>query len=722
MKKVLILGLWSVLLLWGIFLTYAKDNSTTWNNQKTCDINWNGKIEKADMELLRDFILNGKGDISKHDINDDGNISIADVMVCTSQVEEETVEKTCDIDWNGKIEKADMELLRDFILNGKGDISKHDINDDGNISIADVMVCTSQVEEETVEKTCDINGDWKINKADMDMLSDFILNGNGNINKHDINNDWSISIADIMVCTSQAEEETVEKTCDINGDWKINESDMNILRDFILKGNGDLSKHDINNDWDISIADITFCTSKITEETTVKECEWMDKAKVSHTVDNDTVTLKWNAIEWNNVKIAIFDPKEEIYKEIWTAKMSDKKFSYKIKWDGEQKFKLTNWCKEYTYKVNAYIIPTKSCDLNGDWKINRTDIDKLKDLILNSKTNSKIHDFNNDWEVSVIDVTICASKITEEKTWNICDFNNDWEITISDLSRFNEHCSITKWRDSEKCDINRDWDVTIMDMTSFQNSCYKDINWWYTKEEKWEEKIAQSKTDKNEVSENWFTEEMNDAYEFAYKNWITTIKSIEKTKMYWTLTRIQMAKMLSNYAINVLWKQPDTSKKCEFIDISNELDAKYDFWVTKACQLWIMWQNMKNNEFKAFRNVTRAEFATALSRMLYEIEDGKWNTKYYEPHTAVLYNEWIINNTDPNLKEKRWYVMLMLKRTEETAEKTCDFNDDWKIDESDINIISDLILNGRDNISKFDINWDGEISVTDVTICSEKFN
>ena len=608
MKKVLILGLWSVLLLWGIFLTYAKDNSTTWNNQKTCDI-----------------------------------------------------------DWNGKIEKADMELLRDFILNGNGNINKHDINNDWSISIADIMVCTSQAEEETVEKTCDINGDWKINKADMDMLSDFILNGNGNINKHDINNDWSISIADVMICTSQAEEEKTE--------WK-----------------------------------------------TEKECEWMDKAKVTHTVDNDTITLKWNAIEWNNVKIAIFDPKEEIYKEIWTAKMSDKKFSYKIKWDGEQKFKLTNWCKEYTYKVNAYITPTKSCDLNGDWKINKTDIDKLKDLILNGKTNSKIHDFNNDWEVSVIDATICASKITEEKTWNICDFNNDWEITISDLSRFNEHCSITKWRDSEKCDINRDWDVTIMDITLFQNSCYKDINWWNTKEEKWEEKITQSKTDKNEVSENWFTEEMNDAYEFAYKNWITTIESIEKTKMYWTLTRIQMAKMLSNYAINVLWKQPDTSKKCEFIDISNELDAKYDFWVTKACQLWIMWQNMKNNEFKAFRNVTRAEFATALSRMLYEIEDGKWNTKYYEPHTAVLYNEWIINNTDPNLKEKRWYVMLMLKRTEETAEKTCDFNDDWNIDESDINIIKDLILNNRNKIDKFDINGDWEVNITDVTICTEKIN
>jgi hypothetical protein len=30
---------------------------------------------------------------------------------------------------------------------------------------------------------------------------------------------------------------------------------------------------------------------------------------------------------------------------------------------------------------------------------------------------------------------------------------------------------------------------------------------------------------------------------------------------------------------------------------------------------------------------------------------------------AVLYNEWVITNTDPKLKEKRWYVMLMLMRS-----------------------------------------------------------
>jgi hypothetical protein len=78
-----------------------------------------------------------------------------------------------------------------------------------------------------------------------------------------------------------------------------------------------------------------------------------------------------------------------------------------------------------------------------------------------------------------------------------------------------------------------------------------------------------------------------------------------------------------------------------------------------------MWQNAKNNKFRPNDVVTRAEFATALSRMLYWMEDWKWNTKYYETHISKLYNEWIINKSDPKIKEKRWYVMIMLMRSAE---------------------------------------------------------
>lgn len=164
-----------------------------------------------------------------------------------------------------------------------------------------------------------------------------------------------------------------------------------------------------------------------------------------------------------------------------------------------------------------------------------------------------------------------------------------------------------------------------------------------------------------EVLTNGYTRELNNAYSFAYINWITTMNSIKNANMNWRLKRIEMAKMLSNYAIRTLWKIPDTSKSIAFWDVSSSLDAQYGNWVTLAYQLWIMWQNMKNNNFRPDDIVTRAEFATALSRLLYWTKD--WSDSYYSTHLEKLYLEWIISNTNPNMHEVRWYVMLMLMRS-----------------------------------------------------------
>ena len=175
-------------------------------------------------------------------------------------------------------------------------------------------------------------------------------------------------------------------------------------------------------------------------------------------------------------------------------------------------------------------------------------------------------------------------------------------------------------------------------------------------------------TTSSTYSSSAHTQEQADAYSFAKANWITTTESIETAKMNTELTRIQMAKMLSNFAINVLWEEPDVSKwTVNFDDVNDKMNEQYDNAVTKAYQLWIMWQNVKDNEFRPNDGVTRAEFTTALSRLLYKTDEWeyKWTSKYYIPHIVKLYNEWIVNKAEPKIKEKRWYVMTMLKRTVE---------------------------------------------------------
>ena len=162
-----------------------------------------------------------------------------------------------------------------------------------------------------------------------------------------------------------------------------------------------------------------------------------------------------------------------------------------------------------------------------------------------------------------------------------------------------------------------------------------------------------------------YTQEFQEAYEFAKEKWITTMLTINEANMDWKLTRIAMAKMLSQYAMNVLWQKPANIVTPKFNDVTDKQNSDYDDWVTLAYQLWIMWQNMPNNKFRPNDEVTRAEFATALSRMIYHTSDGEYKStpKYYIHHMEKLVKEWIITKDDPNMKELRWYVMIMLMRS-----------------------------------------------------------
>ena len=172
--------------------------------------------------------------------------------------------------------------------------------------------------------------------------------------------------------------------------------------------------------------------------------------------------------------------------------------------------------------------------------------------------------------------------------------------------------------------------------------------------------VSLSKKSNPVNNNNVLDDETIQAHKFAYRNGITSISNPYNAKMDSNLTRIAMAKMLSQYAISVLWKIPDNKKTAKFSDVPVSLDHEYNNWVTLAYQLWIMGKWTSN--FRPYDTVTRAEFATALSRLLYNVEDWPGG-EYYIPHITKLYKSWIINNTDPKIIEKRWYVMLMLMRS-----------------------------------------------------------
>ena len=84
-------------------------------------------------------------------------------------------------------------------------------------------------------------------------------------------------------------------------------------------------------------------------------CVWMNMAHISHVVNGDTITLKWTAVDGDVVQVAIFDPNEEYWRSLGAVSMSDEQFTYKMQWNGEQNFMLTNGCGEVRYKADAAI-------------------------------------------------------------------------------------------------------------------------------------------------------------------------------------------------------------------------------------------------------------------------------------------------------------------------------------------------------------------------------
>lgn len=159
-------------------------------------------------------------------------------------------------------------------------------------------------------------------------------------------------------------------------------------------------------------------------------------------------------------------------------------------------------------------------------------------------------------------------------------------------------------------------------------------------------------------SGGWFSAELVNAYTFAYQIWITTMPTIDQANMDGHLIRAHMAKMMVNYAIDVMWLPWDVTKKCDFDDVQNQSD-EMKHYITLSCQLGIMWVGMTS--FDPNGLVTRAEFWTVLSRILYWDTYNNW-TLYYSDHLKILKEKWIIKNDDPSLEELRWYVMLMLMR------------------------------------------------------------
>ena len=173
------------------------------------------------------------------------------------------------------------------------------------------------------------------------------------------------------------------------------------------------------------------------------------------------------------------------------------------------------------------------------------------------------------------------------------------------------------------------------------------------------------------VSDTIDTNELRNAYFYALDRGLISTASAD-ARLYDKIRRRDLAKLIAIYAKNVVWLVPSTTRNCAFTDLSKEtIESKA--YIMRACRLGIMWVHKDGDtpkvKFDPNNLVTRAEFATVLSRLLY---DGTYNVplnstyQWYELHMRALKAKWVIKNiSQPRLLETKWFVLIMLQRADE---------------------------------------------------------
>ena len=176
----------------------------------------------------------------------------------------------------------------------------------------------------------------------------------------------------------------------------------------------------------------------------------------------------------------------------------------------------------------------------------------------------------------------------------------------------------------------------------------------------WEVNIPNCSTQNSQ-----FTFEQNDAYLRACQHNITTMRTIQKARLDQPLTRAELAKMMSVYAMKEYHLKPLITGAVNYKDVNTDLGDLADY-IQIAYQLQIMGINADGTPIEAFephKLVSRAEFATVLSRVIWGNKHNISGDYRYSAHLQALKKYKIITSDVPaNRWELRGRALLMLHR------------------------------------------------------------
>ena len=181
----------------------------------------------------------------------------------------------------------------------------------------------------------------------------------------------------------------------------------------------------------------------------------------------------------------------------------------------------------------------------------------------------------------------------------------------------------------------------------------------------WEVNIPNCSTQNSQ-----FTSEQNDAYLWACQHNITTMRTIQEARLDQPLTRAELAKIMSVYAMKEYHLKPLITGAANYKDVNADLGDLADY-IQIAYQLQIMGINADGTPMQAFephKLVSRAEFATVLSRVIWGNKHNISGDDRYSEHLQALKKYRVITSDVPaNWWELRGRALLMLHRTAKSS-------------------------------------------------------
>ena len=161
--------------------------------------------------------------------------------------------------------------------------------------------------------------------------------------------------------------------------------------------------------------------------------------------------------------------------------------------------------------------------------------------------------------------------------------------------------------------------------------------------------------------EKEYTEEEMNIYQWAKDKKITTMNTIDESRFSEPLTRAELAKVMSVFAKEVLWKEDVIETTGIFLDVDDSLWDLKDY-IQQAYRLQIMWTwaEGETDYFLPNAYVTRAEFATVLSRLIFWDRFNQEWENWYAQHLYILKKSKLLDNKNPQDQELKSDVLSIL--------------------------------------------------------------